>query len=231
MMKLLKKTISVLIVVMLIFISSVYFSSIIGIKASKKNGITIVLDAGHGARDGGSLGVNGTREKDINLEYVLCLKEVLQNAGYSVVLTRENDNPLYGEFAKNKKISDMNKRMEIIKRANPSLVVSLHMNSFKDSSVKGASCYYKVDDDASYKCANLIQKSLNKYCYAKVKEAKGGDFFMLNCSYYTSVLVECGYLSNPEEERMLNTQAYKEKIVNSIYAGILLYFGNDSIKN
>ena len=115
--------------------------------------------------------------------------------------------------------------MRIIKKANPNLVVSIHMNSFSDSKVNGANCYYKLDDMASMECANLIQASLNKYCGAKNIKPKNGDYYILNASYYTSVLVECGFLSNPEEERLLNLKDYKEKIINAIHSGILLYFG------
>ena len=219
------------VVVILFCIASSAFSGIVNIQASKANGITIVLDAGHGGRDGGSIGVNGTIEKEINLEYVLALKDKLVDSGFCVVLTRNSDEGLYSEMAKNKKVSDMNARMQIIRKANPNLVVSLHMNSFADSSVAGANCYYKIDDDASKYCADLIQGCLKTYCGAKNNLSKEGDYFMLNCSYYTSVLIECGFLSNPNEENLLNTKTYKDKIVNAIYSGILLYFGNgDFIK-
>ena len=226
MKKWLFKNFTITMFVLIIFCVSFLYYHIINVQVFKDNGYVIVLDAGHGARDGGSVGVSGTVEKDINLEYVLTLKKKLVEKGFRVVLTRENDNPLYSELATNKKVSDMNKRMEIIKKANPNLVISIHMNSFQDKSVKGATCYYKIDDEASKSCASLIQQSLKTYSDAKTKEAKGGDFFMLNCSYYTSVLVECGFLSNPEEEAMLNSEEYKNKIIDSIYAGILLYFGN-----
>ena len=100
------------------------------------------------------------------------------------------------------------------------------MNSFADSSVSGANTYYKIDDEASKSCADLIQKCLNKFCGAKNSLSKKGDYFMLNCSYYTSVLIECGFLSNPEEEKLLQTKQHKENITNAIYNGIMLYFGN-----
>jgi len=196
---------------------------------SKTNGITIVLDAGHGGRDGGSVGVNGTIEKEINLEYVLLLKDKLIQNGYTVVLTRKNDDGLYSATAKNKKQSDMNERMKIIERANPNLVVSIHMNSFVSPSAQGSVTYYRKCDAASKNCADLIQKSLNKYCDARIQESKVGDYFMVNCSYYTSVLIECGFLSNPEEEKKLNDKDYKTKMIDAIYRGILLYFGNNQI--
>jgi len=145
--------------------------------------------------------------------------------GYKIILTRASDDGLYSPMATNKKLSDMNKRMEIIKKANPNLVVSIHMNSFNDSSVVGANSFFKIDDEASENCANLIQNSIYTYCGVKNKLAKKGDYFMLNCSYYTSVLVECGFLSNENEERNLNDDKYKDNMTDAIAKGILLYFG------
>lgn len=193
------------------------------------NGFTIVLDAGHGGRDGGSVGVNGTIEKEINLEYTMALKDKLIENGFNVELTRKNDDGLYSNFDKNKKQSDMNERYKIIKKANPNLVISVHMNSFKASSARGAITYYRSGDESGKACADLIQKSLYTQCGAKYQNAKVGDYYMLNCSYYTAVLVECGFLSNPEEEKMLNSENYKNKIVDAIYNGVLLTFGNKNV--
>lgn len=214
-----------IITIMMFIVFASVFSGVVGYASRNYNGITIVLDAGHGGRDGGSVGVNGTVEKEINLEYVLALKEKLVKSGYRVILTRNNDDGLYSPLASNKKQDDMNKRMEIIKKVNPNLVVSLHMNSFSDSSARGAMTYYRNNDEASKQCADLIQQSISTYCNASSKKSKVGDYFMLNCSYYTAVLVECGFISNPYEEKLLNTDEYKERMINSIYNGILLYFG------
>ena len=226
MKKFLFKNRFIVVVVLLLFVLSNVLSLCLSIVVFRGNGITIVVDAGHGGRDGGSVGKLGTIEKEINLEYVLTLKDKLIDLGYNVILTRKNNDGLYSAFAKNKKVSDMNERMKIIKKANPSLVISLHMNSFESSSVCGANTYYKIDDEASKNCADLIQKCLKEYCGAKNSLSKKGDYFMLNCSYYTSVLVECGFLSNPEEERLLNTEEYKQKLTNAIANGVLLYFGS-----
>lgn len=225
MYKIVKKYKAILIVFLLIvLVSSIYFK-IAKQTSSRFNDVTIVLDAGHGGRDGGCVGVSGSVEKELNLKYVLSLKEKLVKYGYKVVLTRATDDGLYSPIASNKKISDMNARMEIIKKNNPNLVISIHMNSFNDSSVSGANCFYKIDDEASFNCANLIQKSLYTNCDVLGENAKKGDYFMLNCSYYTSVLIECGFLSNPEEEIKLNSEEYLNKFTDAIANALLLYFG------
>lgn len=224
-----KKNKFLIFVILLLCCLSVVLSSFVYVRTSKTNGIKIVLDAGHGGRDGGSVGVNGTIEKEINLKYTLALKEKLVEAGYLVELTRKTDDGLYSKLATNKKISDMNARMKIIRKAKPNLVVSIHMNSFSDSTVCGANTYYKMDDEASKNCANLIQGCLNSYCGAKNTLGKTGDYFVLNCSYYTSVLIECGFLSNAEEEKKLNSDEYKNKMIDAVYSGILLYFGNKNL--
>ena len=229
MKKLLGKSVFWLVVVILFVIISSAYSTFVAYSVSNYNGITIVVDAGHGGRDGGSVGKNGTVEKTINLDYAKTLKNKLVKSGYRVVLTRTNDDGLYSAFAQNKKISDMTERMNIIKKTNPNLVISIHMNSFSDSSVCGANTYYKIDDEASMLCANYVQQSLHTYCDAPNLKAKTGDYFMVNCSYYTSILIECGFLSNPHEEKLLNSKDYKEKIIDSIYKGVLLYFGNNYI--
>lgn len=226
-MKNLLRKYGVVIVLILLFgfISTVYYSFTLS-TATRFNGYTIVIDAGHGGRDGGSIGVNGTIEKEINLKYAETLKSKLVEMGYRVEMTRKTDDGLYSEFAKNKKISDLNERMKIIKKANPNLMISIHMNSFSSSSARGAVTYYRIDDEASKSVADLVQKSLNVYCGARWETGKTGDYYILNNSYYTSILVECGYLSNAEEEKLLNTDEYCNKITDSICKGVGLYFGS-----
>lgn len=220
-----KRNSCIIIFVLIMFLLTFAFSHIVAVSASGYNGITIVLDAGHGGRDGGSVGVNGTIEKEINLRYTLALKEKLVSAGYRVELTRKTDDGLYLESAKNKKMSDLNARMEIIKRANPNLVISIHMNSFSSQSAHGASTYYRSGDESGQIVSDLIQQSLNTYLGAPSNTGKVGNYYILNESYYTAVLIECGFLSNPEEERLLNTDEYLEKFVDAVYNAILLYFG------
>ncbi len=224
-----KKHKAIVCLFLIMFVLSFCYAKVVDLSVSRFNGYVIVLDAGHGGRDGGSIGVNGTIEKEINLEYVLLLKESLVKQGYKVILTRKSDDGLYSEFAKNKKTSDMNARYKIIKKANPNLVISIHMNSFKSESAKGAMTYYRKGDKSGNQCADIIQKSIATYCGARSLSGKVGDYYMLNCSYYTSVLIECGFISNAEEERLLNSSAYKKQLVEAITRGVLLYLGNTSI--
>lgn len=214
---------------MLSIILGVGVVQVVSMNAVPKSNYTIVLDAGHGGRDGGSVGINGTVEKEINLEYTLLLKKKLTNLGYRVILTRQNDDGLYSEFASNKKLSDMNARFEIIKKANPNLVISIHMNSFKDKSANGANTYYRKDDQASKQIADLVQQSIYTYCNAKQTSSQAGDYFILNCSYYSSILVECGFISNQDEEQLLNSEDYKQKFTDAIINALVIYFGNNKV--
>jgi N-acetylmuramoyl-L-alanine amidase len=118
---------------------------------------TIVIDAGHGGRDGGSIGVDGSVEKDLNLEYAKSLQKLLTNAGIRVVMTRSGDSGLYNENADNKKLSDMRKRRDIINNSTPDLVISIHMNSFHLDSCNGAKTFYQIGSNASIDAAKKIQ--------------------------------------------------------------------------
>ncbi|MBO5910483.1 MAG: N-acetylmuramoyl-L-alanine amidase [Clostridia bacterium] len=186
---------------------------------------TIVIDAGHGGRDGGSVGVNGSLEKDLNLSYAKSLQKILVKSGVNVVMTRTNDNGLYNEDANNKKLSDMRKRREIINNTTPDLVISIHMNSFPLDSCKGAKTFYQIGSNVSFDAAKNIQNSLNYYIENASKTVSEGDYYILNCTKYTSVLIECGFLSSPEEEQLLINDNYREEFIYSVYRGIMLYLG------
>jgi N-acetylmuramoyl-L-alanine amidase len=186
---------------------------------------TIVIDAGHGGRDGGSIGVNGSIEKNLNLAYAKTLQKMLTKAGVKVVMTRNGDNGLYDESADNKKLSDMRARRNIIRDAQPDLVISLHMNSFPLDSCRGAKTFYQIGSDTSFNAAKSIQNSLHYYIDNASSTVSKGDYYILNCTNYTSVLIECGFVSSPEEEQLLQDDNYREKFVYSIYCGIMLYLG------
>ena len=186
---------------------------------------TIVIDAGHGGKDGGAVGaVSGVTESFLNLEYAQELEKICKEFGFKVVMTRSDMNGLYSETASNKKKSEMAKRKEIIEKSNADLVVSIHMNSFPSSSARGSQVFYGEGNEASQFLAENVSTILNKnFDYAK-KTAKVGDYYVLNCTDKPAILVECGFLSNSEEEALLQDEDYKERFCYNLLCGILNYF-------
>lgn len=189
------------------------------------NGVRIVLDAGHGGVDGGVSGAtSGVKESVINLDVVKRLSKHLVASGFAVTLTRSSDVGLYGVATSGLKKKDMQKRKEIINNAKPSLVVSVHMNYYSLSTRRGAQVFYKNGDENGKSLANSVQKSFNEMKSATREcSALTGDYYILNCSEYPSIIAECGFLSNPEEEKLLLTDDYREDIAYAIFKGVIAY--------
>lgn len=191
--------------------------------SSPKAKYTVVIDAGHGGIDGGSVGVcTNVSEASLNLEYANCLKGMLTNFGFNVVMTRTTDSGLYNPLASNKKRDDMKKRKNIIENSNTDFVVSIHMNSYNTKSC-GAQVFYGENDEPSEFLANNIQKYFIKYLTKARRQTEIGDYYILNAIKVPSVLVECGYLSNPDEEKLLVDEDYKKEVCYCILLGILEY--------
>lgn len=191
---------------------------------------TVVLDAGHGGIDGGVVGITtGTKESDINLSIVFLLQEKFEDAGFRVVLTRKSEAGLYGAAVAGYKKRDMQKRAEIINESNPALVISVHQNFFSLKSRRGGQVFFREGLPSSVALAKSIQETLNsmKECVKKTQALKG-DYFILNCSDYPSVIVECGFLSNPEDEALLITKEYQGKIASAIVSGALRFLAAPS---
>lgn len=215
----------------LIFIFAVLFvllsfskTSILDAVAPKKSKACIVIDVGHGGTDPGKVSSNGTKEKDINLEIALYLRDYLIAEDYTVFLTRETDCGLYDENASNKKVSDLNNRIQFFKAKNADLVVSIHQNSFPDSNVHGAQTFYFTGSVEGKALAESIQDSLLKTDDTNTRVAKSsGSYYLLKHSSVPSIIVECGFLSNLEETARLTDENYQKKIANAINLGISTY--------
>lgn len=192
---------------------------------SVKNRFCVVLDAGHGSPDGGAVGINGTLEKDINLDVVLKLRQILENRGMKVILTREGDSGIFDSNAETiheKKVSDMKRRLDIINNSNADLFISVHMNSFTDTTSNGLHVFYSRNHPQAEETAIRIQKKISSLTGAKthaVKTASESLYLMKN-PVPPSVLVECGFISNPEEENLLNDENYRAKIAFAIAEAI-----------
>ncbi len=188
-------------------------------------GKTVVIDAGHGGEDGGVLGsLTHVKESEINLAIAKQLKSFLERGGYKVVMTRNNDAGLYGAVSSNKKLADMKKRKEIILEAKPDLVVSIHQNYFPSSYVSGAQVFYAPSGEFM-DLAVQMQKILNLELDCDRNAAKG-DYYILQCSPYPSMLIECGFLSNPSDEANLVSAEYQKKVAYGIYSGISFILGS-----
>lgn len=187
----------------------------------------IVVDVGHGGFDSGKVGVNGELEKDINLQVALKLKDTLETDGISVIMTRQDDKGLYDENASNKKVQDLQKRCDLINEENPLLTISIHQNSYTSPEIKGAQVFYYTTSAESQKLAQMIQEALIKQVDPENhREAKANDsYYLLKKTKSPIVIVECGFLSNPQEAVKLTDESYQQQIVTAIRNGIFQYLG------
>lgn len=193
------------------------------------NIIRIFIDAGHGGVDPGAINKFGENESLINLEISKYLMSFLESTGYEVVMTRYNANALYNEGAnttiREKKNEDLDKRIKKINSSKADLVVSIHLNAFTQSQYYGAQSFYKNKCEKSKLAAQIIQNNLKNILdknNGRVPQAKK-DLKVLDESIIPTVLIECGFVSNPEEGKLLSTADYQEKVAWAIYAGIIEY--------
>lgn len=185
----------------------------------------ILVDAGHGGSDPGMIGVGGLEEKGINLSISLLLRDTLEKSGYSVIMTREEDEGLYDSSAANKKAQDMQRRIAMIREHMPVLSVSIHQNSYHDAGVHGPQVFYYESSVEGKKLAEAVQSSLNDLLEVdRPRKVKGNtSYYLLKRSSGTLVIVECGFLTNPEEAQKLQTKEYQEKVAAAVSEGIRTY--------
>lgn len=185
----------------------------------------IIIDAGHGGIDGGTSGLSAVPEKTLNLDIALTLNDILTASGFKVVMTRTDDVMLTDpESNSNKrKNQDLSARLKIAKKEENAIFVSIHMNSFPIAKYNGLQVYYSENNPESLKLAVSIQDTVKSYLQPsndrKVKSSEGNIFLLdnLNCP---SVLIECGFLSNPQEAKNLNDAEYRRRIALLICASI-----------
>lgn len=185
----------------------------------------IVIDPGHGGFDPGKVGVNEVLEKDINLKISLLLKDVLESEGYEVLMTRTEDCGLYSSTDSNKKRADMQKRVEIINRSNAVIAVSIHQNSFEQESSKGAQVFYHQESEKGKILGETLQETIKSVIAdGNHRVAKSNDsYYMLRKTQCPLVIVECGFLSNQAEAKLLTEDEYQKKMAGAIRDGIKKY--------
>ncbi|NLI60078.1 MAG: N-acetylmuramoyl-L-alanine amidase CwlD [Clostridiales bacterium] len=189
-------------------------------------GVTVAIDAGHGGIDPGAVSKSGVREDEINLRIAKKLQTYLENEGAKVVMTRKSDEGLYDkDYTGSRKRQDMSRRVEILEKANPDMVISIHLNQFGQPQYFGAQTFYMKGSEEGKRLAQSIQEQLIRVLNrGNKREIKASDsFLILKAVQSPSVLVECGFLSNPQEETLLTTDDYQEEVAWAIYCGIISY--------
>ena len=190
--------------------------------------VTVVIDAGHGGIDNGVTGVKtGVKESELNLAVAKILGEYLEGAGFNVVYTRLNEEGLYSAFDSNKKRADMEKRVEIIRRAAPAAVVSIHMNEYTSPSRRGAQAFFDGGSQEGRVLAQIVQEFLNDDFNVpdtgREYEALKAEKYILQNSASPAVIVECGFLSNPLDEANLTNAEYRAEIAYTIFRAVAVY--------
>ncbi|MDE7452879.1 MAG: N-acetylmuramoyl-L-alanine amidase [Clostridia bacterium] len=206
--------------------------AVIGISAgiaaasTQSDGKVIVIDAGHGGVDAGVRGVETSKkESDINFEIATYLRGYFTDAGFKVVMTRRTQGGLYGLATTGFKMRDMKKRKQIIEESNADMVISVHQNFCPIPSRRGGQVFYDKGSECGKLLAESIQSSINCMEQAvRQSSALTGDYYMLKCTESPSVIVECGFLSNAEDEALLIDKSYQKSFAFAIFKGAIAYY-------
>ncbi len=176
----------------------------------------VVIDAGHGGKDPGKVGVNDVLEKDLNLQIAEKVKACLEKQGISVVMTREDDS------MEENKVADMKKRVELINNTKPAIAVSIHQNSYTQADIRGAQVFYYRHSKEGEDAALVMQSELKTIDSENTREIKANDtFYMLKKTEVPTIIVECGVLSNAEEAEKLKDENYQQELAEVITRGIV----------
>lgn len=190
---------------------------------------TIIIDAGHGGEDGGAVGIDGTVEKQLNLEIALKLNDILSVFGYETRMVRISDVSIYNgnpQTLREKKVSDIRNRAAIMEEYENCLYVSIHQNKYGDSSIWGAQTFYSPNDNESKRLAQFIQSSIATELQPSNKrliKQSGTSIYVLYNATKPAVMVECGFISNHNELSQLKSEDYQSKMAFSIMSGMINY--------
>lgn len=189
----------------------------------------IVLDAGHGIPDEGAQSDEGITEASINLAVAKKVQKLLEEAGNTVILTRKDENAIYDEGCttiREMKVSDIKNRVKIGNESSADIFVSIHLNKIPQKQYWGWQTFFKENNEDSKKLATCIQEGLSDTIDKKNKRVplKIKNIYIVDHVNIPITIVECGFLSNEEEEKLLQTDEYQNKLAQGIYLGILKYF-------
>ncbi len=192
----------------------------------------VLVNSAHGGFDGGASATDGTLEKDINLKIALKLAFFLRQSGVEVIMTRDSDvstEKIAEATIASRKKDDLNQRLQLMKNNPDALFISIHLNKFTTSAAIGSQVFYSGNNENSKKIADDIQKSIVKLLQPdnkRVNKQANSSTYILHNATIPAVLVECGFLSNSTELKLLKDENYQNKMAFSIYCGITEYFKN-----
>lgn len=233
-----KKSIIAIITAFLIILSAMlYLTFMANFSAAEASSMpitqkTVIVDAGHGGDDGGAIGIDGTVEKDINLDIALKLEKILKFYGFNVIMTRTQDVMTCDDgldSLRKRKISDIHNRFELMRKNPDAIFISVHQNKFEDSSQHGTQVFYSGNDERSKELAEAIQTSVTLTLQRKndrVVKKSGSGIYLLYHAKIPAVLVECGFISNFDEVKKLKDESYRMKLAILIADGLLKYLSN-----
>ena len=185
----------------------------------------VVIDPGHGGSDPGKVGVNGITEKEINLRIAKKIRDRLEEQKVLVTMTREKDEGVTGVPSENGKMKDLKKRVEIINKTAPELAVSIHQNSYSDPGVKGAQVFYYTHSGEAERMAEILQQELWDLDPESHRMKKANDdYYLFRHTKVPVLIVECGFLSNPEEAEKLSDDEYQSAVADAVVRGIMACF-------
>lgn len=191
-------------------------------KKAKKDQVVIVVDPGHGGEDPGKVGINDVLEKDLNLQIAKKVKKLLEEAGIKIVMTRTNDK------VPDAKKEDLNQRVQLINETKPTLALCIHQNSYPDAKIKGAQVFYHTITPAAEDVASIVQEQLRTVDPTNTRQIKENDtYFMLKNSQVPTIIVECGFLTNPDEAAKLTQEDYQDQLAQAICEGVIKWMNGD----
>lgn len=197
--------------------------------AEKSPRPVVMIDSGHGGNDPGKIGVDGSLEKDINLQIAKRLKLYLEAEGVDVFMTREDDRGLYTESDSSKKMADMRNRCKKIAETEPDLVVSIHQNSYHQEPISGGQVFYYKTSERGKRLAEILQRRFDYVLGEKnTRQAKpNGNYYLLLHVKQPIVIVECGFLSNWKEAAALNSEDYQDRLAWTIHMGVMEFLNQE----
>lgn len=214
----LASVLAIIVCVLAVSAHYIFNNPVVDASVATKEDIVVIIDAGHGGIDSGTLSADGTLEKDINLKIALNLNEFLQSMGIKTLLTRDSDVSIHNDSAvtiREKKVSDIHNRLNLVESTDNSVLVSIHQNYFTQSKYNGAQVFYSKNNPNSEIIAQIIQQNiadnLQKDNSREIKQS-GSEIYLLHKTTAPAVMVECGFLSNPDESEKLQDEKYQQKI-------------------